>query len=890
MFIINPSLLEYLNRIITTNFYPGTFSGDVPNILNRWLVKSELAAGSAFDHLEPYLSETGARILNRKEASSLAEEALERNWRYYISNDQTTLYQASSPQELFAKNQDKYIYALSSVFCRQTQQVVVYANAITPIRIWINGQLVLTNSFNYHIKPYLFIFNFEKGINTILVEKTLFLKDLALSISPDYFMVIIKPVRFLLDQEFNDLFDPEILEDLANSLTIIPEKAFVSSGQEIKFIVLPKSLPEKEPEDIKVRITGGAGEIVTTLVVKSGVVASVAVNIDISGVLHLEATSLGRPEKVGDVFLFYGDLLEKLARLIAAARKRRDCNEALIDTLVTLTEIVDMNTGCIRKIPQTVQDRLYYPMFEKFQEFESYLHHPDSPTPKTHFEVFRDRVFVVKNSEIDNGFILYSIYLPADYDGCKQYPLVISVQYGYGMSVYPLTQRYVQKRHFREAVVVNICGRGDLSCDYINETEMFHLFDQVIRKLNIDRDRIYIIGSCIGVLKSYGMALRRPDLFAAVAGLNGTIRLDLNNPDYDILSNLNNTMIYQLCNIEDNVFNGARVVDTISRLPKVKTWNITDYAHDDFDEFLNQGKLMREIVTEKRIKYPKQIEYTTCDPIYNRSFWVRVDFIQSLTEKAVIKAEIKSRRFIEVLITNISGFSMLLDTEAMELDTEIEISINGRKHVLQLTGYSKVTISFNPDNSIAEPIALSAESFALEYDEIRIPENLMGIKQIYLKKCRIVQADYFKDYPRAFAKKLFYLLQFPLKERNRNYKYELCLESEMSLAALSDSNFIYVIDTRKISATQQQILDRIGLNVEASHLYYDNFQYDTEYFALLKIPNPWNTNFYALILIFNNDSTEDELLGFLNSFDTNGLFYSDTVIYHHGNYHSFRKA
>ena len=890
MFSINPALLEYINRIVTTNFHPVTFSGDVPNVLNRWLVKSQLAEEFAFEHLEPYLEENSGRILHLRELATLEAEYLERNWRLYISTDQSKFYQSCSPQELFAKDQDKLIYALCNVFCRQAKRVVIYANSITPIRIWINGELVLANNFHFHIKPYLFIFDFNKGLNTILVEKTLFQKDLALGISPDHFMMIIKPIHFLLDQDVNGLFDPEILEDLSQSLTVIPERAFVPAGQEIRFIVLPKILPDKEPAGIKVRISGCDGETITSLNVKAGEAASVIINSDISGVLRLEATRPGQPEKYGDVYLCYGDIEKKRDYLIAEARKRKDCNEALIDILVALSEIADMDTGCIRNFPQTVQDRLYYPVFKAFLEFESYLQTPDGSAPKTHFEVFRDQAFFVKNSEIDDGYILYSIHLPVDYDRNKRHPLLISMQYGYGMSVYPLTQRYVQKRHFREAIVLNICGRGHVNRDFINETELFQLFSQVIQNFNIDRDRVYIIGSCTGVYKAFGMALRRPDLFAAAAGVNGAIRLDPDNPDYKFIHNLNNTMIYQLCNLEDELFNGARSLDTISRLSRVKVCDFVNYTHDDFDEFLNQGKLMRELLLEKRVKYPRRVEFTMYEPIYNRSFWVRVDFIHILTEKADINAEIKTPGFIEVRTTNIDSFSLLLDCDAMGLEHEIEIDVNGRKLIMQLTKFSKVTVSIKPDDYTVQITALSVESFMLEYDEIRIPEELMGLKAIYLHKCRIVRPEYFKLSPRAFTRKLFYVLQSPLKERVRNYKYELFWESELNPQVFSGGNLIYVVDTRQDAPFQGEIMERFGLRAEAACLYYGGQVYDAEYFGLLKYPNPWNPDFQMLIVIYNHDSVEDELLRFLNSMDTNGLFYSDAVIYHRGEYHSFRKS
>ena len=43
-----------------------------------------------------------------------------------------------------------------------------------------------------------------------------------------------------------------------------------------------------------------------------------------------------------------------------------------------------------------------------------------------------------------------------------------------------------------------------------------------------------------------------------------------------------------------------------------------------------------------------------------------------------------------------------------------------------------------------------------------------------------------------------------------------------------------------------------------------------------------------LAIIYNTENLREEMMRFLNSFDTNPLFYSDAVIYHDGRYHSFR--
>lgn len=886
--MMHHTIQEHLYKMITASPYPINFSGDIPNVINRWLIKSEPAAEYSFDHLDPYLS-TDAELLLEHEQAFLTTEELEKNWRYYISDDKLTLYQGNSPQKDFTKDQNKYIYALCTVFCKEKQKVVIYANSITPIRMWINGRIILINNFNYHIKPYLCTFQFEKGLNIILVEKTLFLKDLALNIDPDNFMIILKPYWFLLNEELNYFFDRDLLRDLENSYTIIPERAFFTAEQKMRFMILPKYFDEHISEQVSIRFESSTGELPGTLTAETGTIVSLDLKNNHPGVLSIKATGLANPGKTGDTYVFFGDFIKTRDELIIAAGKRRDCNEAIINTVMKLSELPDMNTGCFRNFPQTIQDRLYYLIFEKFFEFEQYLHSEDSAGPKTVFEVFRHHAVMVNESEIDDGFGFYSIHFPTDYDCRKKYPLAISVQYGYGMSLFPIVQQYVQQRRFSGAIIVNICGRGSLNRDYINEVNLFNLLETIIQNHNIDRERIYITGSCTGTLKSFGLAFRRPDLFAVIIGVNGTIRLDLKNPQFEILRNIDNTLCYQLCNIEDNIFNGSRSLITSGHLSKVKNWNFTGYSHDDFDEFLNQGKILPEVLAEKRNKYPKQIEYVIYDPIYNRSFWLKVEYIADLSQKARIKAEIKSRRFIDIQLENIKCFSLLINREAMELDREIEIGVDHFKSRLQLDQFVKVTVISGDDQLLTTISVLSEESLAREYDDIRIDPRLMGIKQLYFKKCIIIQPDTLLAQDRVFAKKLFHGLQYPSKERNRNYKYRVIKESELDDAALRNNNFIYVIDTGNMNENQRQILESCGIKAGVSGIYYNNTEYMGEYFGLVKCQNPFNSDFLTLIIVFNNHSCQDELAKFFNSFDSNGLFYSDVVISCNGSYQSFRE-
>jgi hypothetical protein len=889
-------LKEQLERIIATSFYPINFSGDIPNFINRWLVRAVPVAAAEFDRLDPYFQDILGEILFEAERMTLGEEVCERNWRYYISEEKNTFYQANAPQKLFAKDRDKYIYALSSVYCNEKRPIVVYANGITPIRMWINGRLVLTNSFHYHVKPYLFIFNFEQGLNTVLIEKSLFIKDLSLGIEPDHFTIALKPVQYLTNPELNYFADPGMLEDLENSYTIIPERAFLGPGQKIQWIVLPGCFDEAGPEAVQIRIFNGNQELLACLTVDSERVVSVAVPDTQNGVLHLTAASLTHPAKTGEVYFFYGRWKEKLEGVTAAARSRRDCNEVLVDSITALTGIADADSGCIKNFPQTVQDRLYHQIFEKLFEFEGYMNRPDGPGPVECFEIFKDNAYLVKKNRIDGGFIHYSIFLPENYDPLGKYPLVINVQFGYGMFAYPLVQRYAQKRRFHEAIIMNITGRGNLNRDYIHEANLFELFEEVIEKYHIDRERVYIIGSCTGTMKGFGMALRRPGLFAVVAGVNGMIRLDLKTPNPAGLKNLQNTMAYKITNIEDHGFDcsSSRAIRIFEHLDRLKSWNVTQFGHDDLDEFLNQGKLFRELLAEKRNKYPRGLEFHVDEPVYNRCFWLRVDYITELGQTAVIKATIESRGRMEIQTENISCFSIFVDAAAMELDRLIEFSINQKKLKLQVPEFSIVRFNLADPETSAQISACPEEEYHREYERLRVDEELMGIKQVYYNQCLIIKSDIYQEHSKGFARKLFYILQAPLKERFRGYHYPALWENQLALDTLGAGNFIYVMDAGNLSEMQRKVLELLGLRADASRLVFGGNTFDGAYFALIKRKNPFGTGegelpgHQCLIILLNQDSLEDELLRFLNSFDTDGRFYNDAIIFAHSRYHCFR--
>jgi hypothetical protein len=224
----------------------------------------------------------------------------------------------------------------------------------------------------------------------------------------------------------------------------------------------------------------------------------------------------------------------------------------------------------------------------------------------------------------------------------------------------------------------------------------------------------------------------------------------------------------------------------------------------------------------------------------------------------------------------------------MGLHPEVELNINGIRGRLRIGDFGRIDAGLDGNTPQLEYQSLSQENFRQFYSGIGIAEDLMGIKRLYAGKCLLVKPGPSLTPDSNMMKRLLKLLQLPMKERTRNYKYDSCWEGEASQTGLGQSNFIMVVDARNISDMQHQVLDSVNLKPEPEGIGYDNRQYSGPYFAVIKCQNPYNPSRYTLLIIYNHDRMVEELIKFWNSFDYNNLFFSDAVLFHRDVYHSFR--
>jgi hypothetical protein len=868
-------LNDYLLTTLIRSDNQVTFSGDRPNLINKFLVKGAIRDESNSNSLGPAVN-NGICFTIPNSAEGVSTEKLESNWRYYRINSPD-----QKPNEIFTTNTDQYIYSLCSIYCSAEKDAVINIWNMNPIRIWINGRLVMTTGISYNTRFVMFAFKFQKGLNTILFERMRYTANhIKLGIVDLVSNVSYMPIDFLSSSEYIDFFDVGLLEELKHSYIIMPEKSLFKD-RKIKFVVLPKWFDTQTKERVQIEIKDSKGKLLKSFEAFTGEHIQPDIDEDINGVLTLKALGLDNFKRSFDTHIFYGNFVKERNLLIQKAEQILGTENSILKSFKRLVKLPDLcnETG------EMLQEEIYERMLNNYSEFENALLNDINIKNKSTFDIFDNNAMIYYESEIDDGCIAYGVNLPENFSKEKTYPLILLFQIGYAFSAIYRTTRYVRRREFDEAVIVTMCARSDISFDYINEIDILNIINAIIQDFKIDRDQIYSVGHCSGAIRAIGLAVRKPDLFSGIGNIAGLPLIEHS----ECFNNIENLSLYNLVGFDDllNIALYATIQQS-EQYKKIKNYFYNFYDHPELNEFFNSRGLMKALLKDKKEKYPKRLYFTAKAPIYNKSYWIYIDIIESLENRAEIKAEILNEHKIIISTHNIKRFSLLLGQKEMNLNRNLEILLNNISYKLEITDY--VNISFDVR---ATGIDLKLEhpdymEFQRLYNSIAVKEELLGLKQVYLKKCIILKPDNLIAYEEDYKEVLFDILQNPLKSRIRNYKYEIFNESIIDEKKLSETNFVMYINPLNKSNFNERVLNYSKIELDQTKIIYDNKQFGGNYFAVIKVKNPFDANKLALLVTCNSKSTEEEMMSFLKTFDSNSLFFSDTVIYNNGKYHSFR--
>jgi predicted peptidase len=150
---------------------------------------------------------------------------------------------------------------------------------------------------------------------------------------------------------------------------------------------------------------------------------------------------------------------------------------------------------------------------------------------------FLDRVV-----EVDGTSYRYQVFVPANWDGHKKWPVILFL-HGAGERGYDgLLQTYVGLGHairknaarWPFVVVMPQCRKGNLWTDAPMQAQALAALEKSIDEFHGDRERIYLTGISMGGYGTWDMGAKYPRKFAALVPICGGIRGPADYPDLHV--------------------------------------------------------------------------------------------------------------------------------------------------------------------------------------------------------------------------------------------------------------------------------------------------------------------------------------------------------------------
>lgn len=272
-------------------------------------------------------------------------------------------------------------------------------------------------------------------------------------------------------------------------------------------------------------------------------------------------------------------------------------------------------------------------------------------------------------SRIDNATQYYILHVPRSYrrvDG--PLPLVLIQPYKF-----ETLRPFLESIPVAEVSVLGMLGRiadrlglaflwmdnrGNTSGSDFGETDMFDAVDQVARDYAIDRERLYLFGSCAGGREALSLAAKYPHRFAAVGTMSPTSSYRPYAPEtgtdpFGETAYRQKTPVVRMENLS-HVPVYAVHGDQNSHNPlweSVKLKEIADKVGIPFELEVVPGATHLRFPTEpramifqwfkgrRRERHPKRVVLTTSSLRYNRAYWLEIESMTDASSEARIEAE-----------------------------------------------------------------------------------------------------------------------------------------------------------------------------------------------------------------------------------------------------------
>jgi len=281
-------------------------------------------------------------------------------------------------------------------------------------------------------------------------------------------------------------------------------------------------------------------------------------------------------------------------------------------------------------------------------------------------------------SSIDSSKQYYILHVPSSYKKENSFPIALVVPATvYGDLPYLESFRVANTKlieYFQDLaekyrmIIIEAGSRRYKLPNYntIEETELFNIIKDVEKDYTIDKKRIYLTGTCSGGNEAIRIAVHFPDVFAAI----GIVSPEIIYPDEGKISpipfikNIASLPIYNTHSLIDRHIAVERS-ELLALLAKKNNFKNFTYVRlpDEFpmyypDDFFDNAL---EFCSKYSLNLsPKEVYFKTPNIMYNKSFWIKLNIINS-PDTAYIHAKIKGNT-LKINKKNVLAYSIDLKT------------------------------------------------------------------------------------------------------------------------------------------------------------------------------------------------------------------------------------
>lgn len=553
--------------------------------------------------------------------------------------------------------------------------------------------------------------------------------------------------------------------------------------------------------------------------------------------------------------LFYkGDAVARIQERIAEKRNDLPINDKndLDANMYRLNHLLKpQNRGSNFAEKQSWQKKIVY-LYRDISSIINNSNHSLKDEPGLHI-----RTYV---SEIDNHPQYYIAHVPKNYKKSESYPVVflipfkVTYNYHYLESMRAADLQLIENMQdiadknnviaiepfFREVGIPTFNG--------IEETDFFEVLKAVEKDYKIKKDQLYFIGSCEGAHKALKLAVKYPDVPAALGfispiysesyGYGTRNQWIANNEPMNYLKNLRNTPISI---IHSKLDGHVSISVTEGFADTYKNSGLTNLAFTKLDDVVDQyywtqysDDLVKSLLKHKKNNNPKKISISTTQLKTGKSNWLKIKGFQK-TGIGSIDAELQNDNTLNIVSNNIAAFS--IDTRQLPYNKNNKITIIENNKTLFTGKPSKDILTFHKENR---------GSSLLKTDQVEGP-----FCDAFLHKFIIVIGKQGSNEENTKLKALGDSLSTMWK-----YKYwNDCIvkyDTDITSTDISNANLI-LLGNAQSNLLIKKIIHKLPLLVSKGEVSLNGLKAQGSNLGFYMVyPNPLNTNKYVAIIGYNN--------------------------------------